>query len=75
MFFNRLNGKSQFIFISLCVTFLGCAAQQRRIDDPLKFPASATLTKAELMDKIRGGWRWRAFLLSLRWPGVGGGFE
>lgn len=57
-----------FVVISLCVAFLGCAAEQGKLDSCIEFPASATLTKTELLDKIRGGWVGKAYGVSFGGP-------
>jgi len=34
-----------FVFISLCVMLLGCAAEQSKLDSPIEFPTGATLQR------------------------------
>ncbi|MHC4913423.1 MAG: ADP-ribosylglycohydrolase family protein, partial [Planctomycetota bacterium] len=56
------------MLISLCAAFLGCAAEQSKLDSPIEFPAGAVLTKADLLDKIRGGWVGKAYGVSFGGP-------
>jgi hypothetical protein len=55
-------------FILLCVLFWGCTTEQNKFGRRIQFPSVVTLTKTELLDKIRGGWVGKSYGVSFGGP-------